>query len=132
MLLYLMQGVVWTKLVGPNNGQLSRTWEIFVMYAVFSFVGWICVGIPAVLALPVERVARCPWAIWVLIGAVLGPLALLLILLILGRGKLSLEHTGGLWPFAILVSTVAFVVYAALVRRRAGGAEALKIEPLTE
>jgi hypothetical protein len=58
-----------------------------------------------------------------LIGAILGPLALLLIFVVLAAwqgslGSFSLAHTETLWPFSILVSTVSFLVYAALLRSR--------------
>jgi hypothetical protein len=73
--------------------------------------------IPAVLVLPPKVIAKWPWLISTCVGAALGALALLLILLFLSGGKLSLDRTETLWIFAILNSTVSFVVYAALLRR---------------
>ncbi|HYK61798.1 MAG TPA: hypothetical protein VEV85_20355, partial [Bryobacteraceae bacterium] len=67
--------------------------------------------------------SRVAWPGRMLIGASLGPLALLLIFVVLfaiqgSHGAFSLAHTENLWPFSILVSTVSFLVYTALLRRR--------------
>jgi hypothetical protein len=64
----------------------------------------------------------------VLIGAALGPLALLLIFVVIFamQGRLrefSLAHTEALWQFSMLVSTVSFLVYTALLRRRSPNSE---------
>ncbi|HKW99515.1 MAG TPA: hypothetical protein VJN43_17375 [Bryobacteraceae bacterium] len=96
---------------------------LFPIYAVFSVVGWVLVGLPFVLTVPARVLARWPWPVIFIVGAILGPLALLLILLSLAamQGRLSafsLSHTETFWPFSILVSTVSFMVYAALARRR--------------
>lgn len=32
--------------------------------------------------------------------------------------RFSLAHTEGLWPFSVIVSTVSFLIYTALLRRR--------------
>jgi hypothetical protein len=123
MLLYMLQNMIGVSVMYLHQGrvnfaeELFRTWNIFVLYALFSIVGWILVGIPAVLLLPVARISQWPYPVCVLVGAALGPTALLLILFILGSGKLRVENTGSLWPLAILVSTVSFVVYSALLRR---------------
>ena len=103
-------------------GQIPRVIDMFVLYAIFSFIGWVLVGIPVVLASPAGLIARLAWPLWIPIGAVLGPLALLLILLLMeaGRGQFSLANTETLWPLSIVVSTVSFVVYGALLRRRIG------------
>jgi steroid 5-alpha reductase family enzyme len=57
------------------------------------------------------------------IGAALGPLALLVIFAVLfamqGRRRpFSLAHTDGLWQFSMLVSTVSFLAYVGLLRKR--------------
>ena len=50
-----------------------------------------------------------------LVGAVLGPLALLIIFVLLAHGHLefpgTFKGTGSLWAFSILVSTVSFGLY---------------------
>src|SRR5262249_31394488 len=72
---------------------------------------------------PARLLSRVAWPGRMLIGATLGPLALLLIFVVLfaiqGRlGVFSLAHTESLWPFSVLVSTISFLVYAALLHRR--------------
>jgi hypothetical protein len=96
---------------------------LFPMYALFSILGWLLVGVPFVLAFPARLLSRVAWPLCLLIGALLGPLALLLIFVVLSAlqgtlGKFSLDHTETLWPFSILVSTVSFLVYAVLLRRQ--------------
>jgi len=55
-----------------------------------------------------------------LVGAVLGPLALLIIFVLLAHGHLefpgTFKGTGSLWAFSILVSTVSFGLYVALLK----------------
>ena len=114
----LIRSLYFREHVGNPGEQLGVAFSLFLLYGMFSVLGWILVGIPAVLVLSPGRVAKWRWPIDALIGAALGSLALLLLLLVLGAGRLSFEHTGGLWPFAILVSAVAFVVYGTLERRR--------------
>ena len=98
-------------------------WQIFLLYAMFSVVGWVLIGVPTALAIPPRLLLRITWPIRVLIGAAMGPLALLLIFVVLfafqGRiSEFSLAHTESLWPFSILVSTVSFLAYTVLLRRR--------------
>ena len=107
--------------LGPRH--LALPWDVLVLYAIFSIIGWALVGVPVTLAFPAPVLSRTPWPICLLIGAALGPLALLLILLVLGalQGALftfSLDHTAALWPLSILISSVAFLTYAALLARR--------------
>lgn len=109
--------------MGQPHLELPRAWDVFVLYAIISIVGWALVGLPFALAFPARLLSRIPWPLGLFIGAILGPLALLLIFVVLAAmqgspGTFSLAHTGSLWPFSILVSTVAFLVYAALLRRR--------------
>ena len=109
---------------GPSQLALLRAAvDIFAAYALFSILGWALVGLPIALAFPVRPLLKAPWPIRVLIGAALGPLALLLLLVVLEAlqgtsGTFSLAHSGGLWPFSIVVSTAAFLVFTALLRRR--------------
>jgi hypothetical protein len=105
------------------NLVLRHAWEIFLLYAIFSVVGWILIGVPTALVFPPRLLLRISWPVRVLIGAAMGPLALLLIYVILfaiqGRVReFSLAHTETLWPFSILVSAVAFVTYTVLLQRR--------------
>ena len=109
--------------IGQPYRQLSIWWEMFLLYAMFSIVGWALVGLPFVLAIPARILSRVRWPLCVLIGAALGPLALLLIFVVIFalQGRLSafsLAHTEVLWQFSMLVSTVSFLVYVALLRKR--------------
>jgi hypothetical protein len=109
--------------MGAPDLALSQAYETFLIYGIFSVLGWILVGVPIALAFPARLLSRIAWPGQLLIGATLGPLALLLIFVTLfaiqgSSGTFSLAHTEGLWPFSILVSTVSFLVYAALLRRR--------------
>jgi len=95
----------------------------FILYGLFSFAGWILVGVPIALLWPARVVSRLNWLVTLLIGSVLGPLALFLIAFILTAVKsrlssFNLDNTGSLWPVSIVVSTVAFATYRALLARR--------------
>jgi len=129
LLLFLLQNGLRVRaaLLRAHMGEphlvLAQMWEVFKLYAMFSVVGWVLVGVPTALAFPPRLLLRVAWPVRVVIGAAMGPLALLLIFVvlfaILGRpGEFSLDHTETLWPFSILVSTVSFLAYAALLRRR--------------
>ena len=109
--------------MGQPYRQLSIWLEMFLLYAMFSILGWAIVGLPFALAFPTRILSRLRWPLCVLIGALLGPLALLLIFVVIAamQGRLreiSLAHTNGLWQFSVLVSTVSFLVYVALLRKR--------------
>ena len=114
--------------MGQPYRQLSAWLEMFLLYAVFSILGWALVGLPFALAFPARILTRVRWPLCVLIGAALGPLALLLIFVVIFamQGRLSafsLAHTEALWQFSVLVSTVSFLVYVALLRRRSPSRE---------
>jgi hypothetical protein len=71
---------------------------------------------------PGGSLSRLAWPGRIVIGATLGPLALVLIFVVLfaiqnRRSAFSLAHTESLWPFSIVVSTISFLVYAALLRK---------------
>jgi hypothetical protein len=134
LLLYLLQNAIRIRAelialhVGEPERQIPQTLEIFVLYARLSFVGWMFVGLPIALLLPPRFIRRLPWPLRLLVGAVLGPLALFLIfVLVSDSSRTALAHghmvpglftnTASLWPFSILVSTVAFVVYIALLHK---------------
>jgi hypothetical protein len=134
LLLYLLQNAIRirTELIALHMGepgkQISQTIDLFSLYARLSFVGWMFVGLPFALLVPAHFISRLPWPLRLLAGAALGPLALFLIfMLISDSSRTALVHghmlpglftnTASLWPFSILVSTVAFVVYIALLRK---------------
>jgi len=128
LLLFLMQNALRVRamLLAVHMGEPARTipvaLQMFTLYATFSFVGWLLVGLPIALFFPARSVTRLPWPLTLLVGAALGPLALLAIFVLLGRGHISFPSsftgTGGFWAFSILVSTVSFVVYVALLRKK--------------
>lgn len=104
--------------------------ELIVFYLLlFTFPGWIVVGIPAVLLMDVQLLRRLRWVLVILIGSALGALAWFLLwfssFLFSGpHHHLNLAgHWGWSWAewlgilLAMLVSTVAFAVYCALARR---------------
>ena len=98
-------------------------WGIFVLYATFSVLGWVLVGVPIAVAFPARLLLRLAWPVRLLVGAAIGPLALLMIFVAVfaTQGKIrefSLAHTDGLWFFSGVVSTVSFVVYTSLVLRQ--------------
>jgi hypothetical protein len=91
----------------------------------FALAGCVLVGVPLALAFPARRVARMPWPLWFVTGPLLGVLALLSVSLLMTArdsqpGAQVLLMTKILWQPSVLVSTVAFTVYATLLRRRIG------------
>lgn len=83
-----------------------------------SLVGWVAIGIPSVVLINTNFVAKLNRWLVPLIGVSLGSVALLMIYLIIGH--LPAGQLGGLayyWMFAAVVSGIAFIVYCALVRR---------------
>jgi hypothetical protein len=98
--------------------------EILILYGLFSFVGWVIIGLPVALGVPPRFLCRLSWPPRLLIGAALGPLALLAIFVMLAASgrtleRFSLSNTGVFWPMSMLVSTTSFIVYTALLRRQA-------------
>ena len=101
-----------------RNGGL----DFFIPYAALAIPGWILVGIPVALFFPARLVTSVWWPIVCLaIGAALGPLAVFLILLVMGiaNRQLAFDHTEQSFALSVPASTVSFAVYAVLVRRRA-------------
>ena len=47
--------------MGDPYGQIPVAIQIFTLYAPFSLVGWLIVGVPVVLLLPVRSITRWPW-----------------------------------------------------------------------
>lgn len=106
--------------MGNPGAEIPLALQMFAVYAVFSFVGWLVVGLP-IAGLPAYVLARLEWPVCLFLGAALGPLALLIVFFLLARGHLiwpaSFRDTGMFWVCTIVVSTVAFPVYVALLRR---------------
>jgi hypothetical protein len=131
LLLYLLQNALRARatLLASHMGEPARivpvTLQKFVIYAVFSFAGWLVVGLPIAVLFPARFITRLSWPLRVLVGAALGPVALFVIFLLLGHGHISFpgtfRGTGALWPFAVVVSTVSFVAYVALLQKQLRG-----------
>jgi hypothetical protein len=134
LLLYLLQNAIRLRAnllaihMGEPGRVIPQAIQIFVLYGRLSFVGWLFVGLPIALLLPAHFIRRMPWPLRLLVGAALGPLALFLVItLVSDSSRVALEHghmisgmftgTASLWPLSILVSTVSFVLYVALLRK---------------
>jgi hypothetical protein len=127
LLLFLLQNALRLRAsllamhMGEPARQIPLALEMFVFYSPFSFVGWLLVGLPTALFFPARSIRRLPWPLRLLAGAALGPLALLVIFVLLGHGHLefpgTFRGTGWLWAYSILVSTVSFVLYVFLLRK---------------
>jgi hypothetical protein len=137
LLLYLLQNALRYRALllaahmGEPGRQIPQALQMFVLYAHVSFLGWLFVGLPVALFFSARSITRLPWALSLLLGAALGPLALCLVLaLVSDSNRAALAHghmipgmfrgTALVWPLSILVSTVSFVVYVALVRKEKG------------
>jgi hypothetical protein len=109
-----------TLLAGEPASTISDAIQMFVFYAIFSLVGWLFVGLPAALLFPAGTITRLSWPFALIVGAVLGPPALLGIFVLLARSHIyfrNFAETSTLFAYSILVSTVAFMVYLALLRK---------------
>lgn len=109
---------------GQLKAQLLTAVGWFIPVAIASIAGWMMIGIPVVLIISTGRILKTTWWLILLVGALLGPLALLIIFLLLSWGMPSGEtftHTGFLWTCASLISTVAFGVHCAFVRQWSRG-----------
>lgn len=96
--------------------------EIYLFILAFSLFGWVLVGIPFVLVIQSEVITDLHWLIVVLIGLFLGALAQFFIFFLFEvTGHLNLAgHWRGVARYeelAMLISSVAFVVYCLLMRR---------------
>ncbi|MGH9498342.1 MAG: hypothetical protein ACRD3L_04310 [Terriglobales bacterium] len=128
LLLYLMQNAlrVRSALLGVHMGEpsltISNAIEHFSLLVIFTFVGWLFVGIPVALLFSARSIARLSWPVALAVGAALGPIALLVILLLLGHGHIyfssGFNEPARQFAYLILISTVAFAVYRALLQKQ--------------
>jgi len=64
LLLYMLLNAVWVRTallaahVGQPYAQIPVAIQVFAMYAAFSLIGWLSVGVPVVLLLPVSSIIR--------------------------------------------------------------------------
>jgi len=125
LLLYLIQNALRARalLVAVHMGEPQRqipiALDLFVVYAMFSFAGWLFVGLPTALFFSAHFVTRLSWPLALIVGAVLGPVALAVIFLLHGQGHIylssSFAETVTPYVLAVLVSTVSFVTYRVLL-----------------
>ena len=109
-----------TMLAGEPAHLISDAVQMFILYAIFSFVGWLFVGMPTALLFPTISITRLSWPLALLVGLVLGLPALFVIFALLGSSHIyfyNFAEVGTLLAYSILVSTVSFVVYLALLRK---------------
>ena len=129
LLLFLLQMALRSRaaLLAAHHGEPARqipgALQIFLLYAAFSFVGWLFIGLPIALLIPARFLTRLSWPLKVLAGAALGPLALFAILVWLTHGHINsqtLARASLLWVYSVLVSIVSFVVYVILLDKGQG------------
>lgn len=107
---------------GQLKAQCLTALGFFIPAAIVSVVGWLVVGIPAVLILSPRRILQASLWLLLVLGVLLGPAALFVIFLLLSPGMPKAEtftNTGFLWACSSLISTIAFAVHCALMRRYA-------------
>jgi len=129
LLLYLLQNALRERasLLAVHMGEPARqipfALDFFVICAMFSFVGWLFVGLPTALFFPARSITRLSWPLTLVVGGVIGPVALLAIFLLHDHGHIylssSIAETVTPYAYSILVSAVSFAVYVALLRRQA-------------
>jgi hypothetical protein len=117
-LLYLL--VFWSRL--PEM-------VVLLAFAMVSFLGWLFVGLPIALFIQARSITRLRWPLALVVGGILGPVALFGALLTVYVGTSGL--VSGLayysmskvtpYAFSILISTVSFVMYVALLRKQTKG-----------
>ena len=120
--------------------QIQQFWNLdirtalllFMVFGMFSMLGWAVVGLPVMLALRTEVAADFHWITSALVGAALGILAMLLLFTALYQGRIDqivhpsnpqeIRTFAGFFSDAALIAAVTFAVYcsqvkAALLRR---------------
>ena len=109
-----------TLFAGEPAGLVGDALQLFVLYALFSILGWVLIGLPTALIFSAGSITRLSWPLAPIVGAALGPPALLVIFILFGRAHVyfrNVVETGMLFGYSILVSTIAFMVYLALLRK---------------
>ena len=121
LLFFLLRHALHATLFAGEPARLvGDALELFVLYAAFSILGWVLIGLPTALIFPAGSITRLSWPFALIVGAALGPPALLLIFILFGHAHVyfsNVAETGPLFGYSILVSSVAFMVYFALLRK---------------
>ena len=58
-----------TLLAGEPAHLISDAVQMFILYMIFSFVGWLFVGMPTALLVPATSITRLSWPLALLVGA---------------------------------------------------------------
>ena len=121
LLFFLVRHALHATLFGGEPVRLiGDALQLFVLYAAFSSLGWVLIGLPTALIFPADSITRLSWPFALIVGAALGPPALLIIFMLFSRSHVyfrNVAETGMLFGYSILVSTIAFMVYLALLRK---------------
>ena len=122
LLFFLLQHALHaTLLAGEPARTIADTVQTFILYAIFSFVGWVFVGLPGTLLFPARSITRLSWPQALDFGRYFWP----------DRSACDLRTTQSkshllpqlraemstLLAYTILVSTVSFMGYLALLRK---------------
>jgi hypothetical protein len=121
LLFFLLQHALHaTILAGESASTIPDTVQTFILYAIFSLVGLIFVGLPATLLFPAVSITRLSWPQALILGSIPGPIALLVIFALLSRSHIyfrNFAEISTLLAYTIVVSTVSFMVYLTLLRK---------------
>ena len=82
--------------VGVPGGVIPGMLEHFYLFAIFSAIGWLLVGLPVAVFFPARLLARLSWPARLLAGAALGPIALFAIFVLLSRGISLVRAVSGI------------------------------------
>ena len=73
LLFFLLQHALHaTVLAGEPASTIPDTVQTFILYAIFSFLGWTLVGLPAALLFPARSITRLSWPRALTVGATVG------------------------------------------------------------
>lgn len=101
-----------------NSETYSDLASLAFCVALFSFLGWVVVGLPVVGLLPVRWFRDLPFVVFIPIGACLGPLAFVFGIFVFGgvRALDAIETSLYFLILAAIISSTALTVFAWLVR----------------
>ena len=120
LLFFLLQHALHaTVLAGESVSTLPDTVWTFILYG--SFICGLDACRPARnSSFPARSITRLSWPRALIVGVTVGPIALLMIFALLSRSHIyfhNLAEVSTLFAYTILVSTVSFMVYLALLRK---------------
>src|SRR3954468_18073716 len=59
---------------GDPMSLLAQAVQIFALYAMFTFIGWLILGLPIALLVPARAIVNLRWPLVIVAGAALGPI----------------------------------------------------------